>query len=180
MADSLYRRARPATGWRNVTKTLVETLAFWFVFLIALPNAISVVDVELAMQRFPGYPVLAALMLAFFSVLGLWAALTIAISGRGTPLPMDEARQLVVKGPYAHVRQPLAIALMGQGTAIVLALGSYPVMVYMAAFGMWLYFYARPREERHLNERYGKEWKEYVREVSAYRPRLTPYRPHSN
>jgi protein-S-isoprenylcysteine O-methyltransferase Ste14 len=180
VSDSLYRRARPATVWWNVTKTLLETLVFWFVFLIALPIAISIVEVELAMQRFPGYPVLAALMLAFFSVIGLWAALTLAISGRGTPLPMDEARRLVVNGPYAHVRHPLAIALMGQGTAIVLALGSYPVMVYMAAFGVWMYFYARPREEKHLEERYGQEWTAYMREVRAYRPRLSPYRPHSN
>jgi protein-S-isoprenylcysteine O-methyltransferase Ste14 len=163
--------------WWNVTKTLFEIVAFWFVFLIALPIAISIVEVELAVQRFPGYPMVAALMLAFFTLIGLWAALTIAINGRGTPLPQDEARRLVFSGPYAYVRNPLAIAVMGQGTAIVLTLGSYPVMIYMAAFGLWLYFYARPREERHLRERYGKEWASYAREVRAYRPRLTPYRP---
>jgi protein-S-isoprenylcysteine O-methyltransferase Ste14 len=162
--------------WWNVTKTLLEVAVFWFVFLIALPIGISVIEVELAIQRFPGYPVIAAVILGGFSLTGLWAALTMAISGRGTPLPMDEARNLVVTGPYAYVRHPLAISLMGQGTAIVLALGSYPVMVYMAAFGAWMYFYARPREERHLKERYGKQWSEYVREVRAYRPRLTPYR----
>ena len=176
MADSIYRPARPATALWNVTKTLLETLAFWFVFLIALPIAISVVEVKLAVQRFPGYPIVAGLMLAFFSLIGLWAALTIAIKGRGTPLPVDEARRLVVTGPYAHVRHPLAIALMGQGTAIVLALGSYPVMIYMAAVGMWLYFYARPREEKHLRERYGNDWGAYEKDVRAYRPRLTPYR----
>lgn len=151
-------------------------LTFWFVFLLALPIAISVVEVELAVQRFPGYPITAAVMLAFFSVIGLWAALTIAIQGRGTPLPVDEARQLVITGPYAYVRNPLAIAFMGQGTAIVLALGSYPVMIYMATFGLWLYYYARPREESHLKERYGKQWTAYAREVKAYRPRLTPFR----
>ena len=176
MSDSIYRPARPATVWWNVTKTLVEIAAFWFVFLIALPIGISVIEVELAIQRFPGYPVIAALMLGFFSLLGLWAALTMAIKGRGTPLPVDEARQLVVTGPYAYVRHPFAISLMGQGTAIVLALGSYPVMIYMLAFGAWMYFYSRPREEQHLKERYGKEWTAYMREVRAYRPRLSPYR----
>jgi protein-S-isoprenylcysteine O-methyltransferase Ste14 len=162
--------------WWNVTKTLLEIAVFWFIFLIAMPIAISMVEVELAIQRFPGYPVVAALMLLVFSVIGLWAALTIAISGRGTPLPVDEARRLVVTGPYAYVRNPQGIAFMGQGTAIVLALGSYPVMVYILAFGLWLYFYARPREERHLRQRYGKAWLAYEREVRAYRPRLTAYR----
>lgn len=179
MPDSIHRPARPAAAWWNVTKTLLEVFAFWFVFLIVLPIVISVAEVELALQRFPGFPVLAALMLAFFSVIGLWAALTIAIQGRGTPLPVDEARRLVTSGPYAYVRNPLSIAAMGQGTAIVLALGSIPVMIYIAALGAWLYFYARPREEKHLKERYGKEWVAYAREVHAYRPRLTPYRPNS-
>jgi protein-S-isoprenylcysteine O-methyltransferase Ste14 len=176
VAESIYRPARPAATWWNVTKTLLETLVFWFVFLMALPIGISVIEVQLAIQRFPGYPVIAAAMLALFSVIGLWAALTIAIQGRGTPLPVDEARRLVTTGPYAYVRHPLSIAFMGQGTAIVLALGSYPVMIYMFAFGLWLYYYARRREEKHLRERYGKEWEAYAREVRGYRPRLSAYR----
>ena len=176
MSDSIYRRARPAGVWWNVTKTLLEVLSFWFVFLFALPIGISIVEVELAAQRFPGYPVIAAILLGVSTLLALWAALTIAIDGHGTPLPVDEARQLVVTGPYAYVRHPLAIASMGQGTAVVVALGSYPVMIYIAAVGLWLYFYARPREDRHLKERYGTKWTQYAKEVRAYRPRLTPYR----
>jgi protein-S-isoprenylcysteine O-methyltransferase Ste14 len=161
--------------WWNVTKTLLEILAFWYIFLIALPIGISVIEVELAMQRFPGYPVLAAILLGLFSLLGMWAALTLAVAGRGTPLRVDEARRLVVTGPYAYVRNPLAISALGQGTAIVLALGSYPVMAYVFAAGLWVYYYSRPREERHLKQRYGNRWMAYQREVRAFRPRLRPY-----
>jgi protein-S-isoprenylcysteine O-methyltransferase Ste14 len=164
--------------WWNVTKTVLEILAFWFIFLIALPIGISVIEVQLAMQRFPGYPVIASILLGLFSLLGVWAALTLAVAGRGTPLPMDEARRLVTTGPYAYVRNPLAIAALGQGTALVLALGSYPVMAYVFAAGLWVYYYSRPREERHLKERYGNRWMDYQREVRAFRPRLTPYRPN--
>jgi protein-S-isoprenylcysteine O-methyltransferase Ste14 len=172
-----YRRARPAGVWWNVTKTLLEILVFWFVVLIALPIAISIVEVELAVQRFPGFPVLSATLLGLFSLLGIWAALTIAIAGRGTPLPLDEARRLVTSGPYAYVRNPMAIAIAGQGAAIVLALGSIPVMLYFLILIAWMYFYSRPREERHLRERFGQRWTDYRKHVRAYRPRLTPYRP---
>jgi protein-S-isoprenylcysteine O-methyltransferase Ste14 len=177
VADTLFRPARRATVWWNVTKTLLEILALWFVFLLALPIGISVIEVELAMQRFPGYPVVAAILLAVSSLLGIWAALTVAVAGRGTPLPVDEARRLVVTGPYAYVRSPLAIAALGQGTAIVLALGSYPVMAYVFAAGLWVYFYARPRQESHFRRRYGKRWLDYEKEVRAFRPRLRPYTP---
>jgi protein-S-isoprenylcysteine O-methyltransferase Ste14 len=172
-----YRRARPAGVWWNVTKTLLEILVFWFVVLIALPIAISIVEVELAVQRFPGFPALSATLLGLFSLLGIWAALTIAIAGRGTPLPLDEARRLVTSGPYAYVRNPMAIAIAGQGAAIVLALGSIPVMLYFLILIAWMYFYSRPREERHLRERFGQRWTDYRKHVRAYRPRLTPYRP---
>jgi protein-S-isoprenylcysteine O-methyltransferase Ste14 len=177
VADRRYRRARPAGGWWNVTKTLLEILVFWFVVLIALPIAISIVEVELAVQRFPGFPALSATLLGLFSLLGIWAALTIAIAGRGTPLPLDEARRLVTSGPYAYVRNPMAIAIAGQGAAIVLALGSIPVMLYFLILIAWMYFYSRPREERHLRERFGQRWTDYRKHVRAYRPRLTPYRP---
>jgi protein-S-isoprenylcysteine O-methyltransferase Ste14 len=176
VTDSIDRRARPAASWWNVTKTLVEIIALWFVFLIALPMVISIVEVKLAMQRFPGYPVLAAIMLAVFTLLGLWAALTLAIAGRGTPLPVDEVRTLVIAGPYAYVRHPIAIAAMGQGTAMVLTLGSYPVMIYVLAVAVWFYFVGMRKEERHLRQRFGERWKDYERQVRAFRPRLTPYR----
>jgi protein-S-isoprenylcysteine O-methyltransferase Ste14 len=175
VTDRLYRPARPATVWWNVTKTLFEFLALWFIFLIALPIGIAVIEVQLAMQRFPGYPVVASILLGLFALLGLWAALTLAVAGRGTPLPVDEARRLVVTGPYAYVRNPMAISALGQGTALVLALGSYPVMAYVLAAGLWVYYYSRPREERHLKKRYGDRWMEYQREVRAFRPRLRPY-----
>lgn len=176
MTDSIYRPARPAKAWWNVTKTLLEIVFFWFVFLIALPIGISVIEVELAIQRFPGFPLTAALTLGGFTLLGLWAALTLAIEGRGTLLPMDEARRLVVTGPYAFVRNPLMISAVGQGTAIGLAFGSVPVLLYVAIAAAWGYFFARPREEAHLHDHFGKRWLDYRNAVRAFRPRLKPYR----
>ncbi len=175
MPDSLYRVARPARPLWNVAKTLFELVVFWFMAVIALPIGISIVEIDLAIQRFPGYPQTAAVGFALFAALGLWAALTLAIAGRGTPLPMDEARRLVVTGPYAHVRNPLAIALLGQGTAVGVAMGSVPVLLYVAAVGAWMYFRVRPREERHLAKRFGTAWTDYSRNVRAFRPRLSPY-----
>jgi protein-S-isoprenylcysteine O-methyltransferase Ste14 len=176
VVDPLYRPAKPAQPWWNVVKTLFEVLTFWFVVLLALPIGISIVEVDLAIQRFPGFPRLAAILFGASSVLGLWAALTLAIAGRGTPLPIDEARRFVTSGPYAFVRNPLTISIMLQGTAIALALGSIPVSIYVAVLGAWLYFYARPREERHLKQRFGKQWTDYIRHVRAYRPRVTRYK----
>jgi len=176
VADSIYRPARPARAWWNVTKTLVEIVVLWFVFIIALPIGVSVIEVELAMQRFPGFPMLAAVGLGMFALLGIWAALTLAIEGRGTPLPVDEARRLVMTGPYAYVRNPLIISAVGQGVAIGLGFGSVAVLLCVAIATTWWHFYGRKREEAHLEDLLGKRWGDYRSNVRAIRPRLKPYR----
>lgn len=176
MTDSIYRPAHPARTWWNVTKTLLGIVFLWLVFIIALPIGISIVEVELAIQRFPGFPLTAAIALGGFALLGLWAALALAIEGRGTPLPVDEARRLVVGGPYAFVRNPLIISALGQGTAIGLAFGSIPVLIYVAVCAVWWYYYARPREEAHMKDRFGNRWLDYAANVRAFRPRLKGYR----
>jgi protein-S-isoprenylcysteine O-methyltransferase Ste14 len=107
----LVRPARPAPIAWIVTKTLLYLVCFWFVFVFVLPIGVSIVEVELGIQRFPGPPVLAALLLLVFTLLGLWAALTLAVRGRGTPAPFDAPRELVTQGPYAFVRHPLVAAV---------------------------------------------------------------------
>jgi protein-S-isoprenylcysteine O-methyltransferase Ste14 len=177
VTDSFYRPARPAHAWWNLTKTLIEIAFLWFVFIIAIPIGISILEVELAIQRFPGFPLTAAIALGVFALLGLWAALTLAIEGRGTPLPMDETRRLVVTGPYAYVRNPLVISAVGQGVAIGVGFGSVPVLIYVAVTAAWWQFVARKREEAHLRELFGKRWTDYASEVRAIRPRKRGYRP---
>ena len=170
-----YRPARPARPWWNVLKTLAFLLLFWFIFLFVVPIAISVVEVDLGIQRFPSQLVPAGVGLLAFSALGLWAAVTLAIAGKGTPAPFDTARAFVFRGPYAHVRNPLVIAAIGQGVAIGLTLGSIPVLVYFATSLVIWHFWIRPSEERDLDARFGEVWRHYARHVRVFRPRLTPY-----
>jgi protein-S-isoprenylcysteine O-methyltransferase Ste14 len=160
----------------NLVKTLVFLATFWFVFLLALPIAISIVEIELGIQRFPPQPSPAGFGLLAFTGLAVWAAVTLATAGQGTPAPFDTARRFVVDGPYAYVRNPFVIAAIGQGVAIALMLGSVPVLVYFAAALVAWYFVIRPAEERDLETRFGQSWSDYARTVRAFRPRLTPYR----
>jgi protein-S-isoprenylcysteine O-methyltransferase Ste14 len=68
------------------------------------------------------------------------------------------------------------IAAIGQGVSIGLMLGSVPVLAYFAtSLAVW-YFFVRPAEERDLEARFGRSWRDYARRVKAFRPRLTPYR----
>jgi protein-S-isoprenylcysteine O-methyltransferase Ste14 len=159
----------------NVVKTIVFLVILWFIILFALPIGISIVEIELGIQRFPPQLLPAMVLLAAGTLLGLWAAFTLALSGRGTPAPFAPPQELVVSGPYAYVRHPFAIAVVAQALGIGIAMGSIPVIAYAALLTIVYYFVVRPAEERGLEARFGARVRAYMREVRGFRPRLTPY-----
>lgn len=149
-------------------------LGLWALFLFMIPIGISLIEVELGIQRIPPQTPLALIAFPLFSALSLWAALTLALAGQGTPLAVDGPQRLVTRGPYAFVRHPIALATIGQGAAVGLAFGSVPVLLYVATLGVFWYFVVKRREERALRERYGKAWDAYTKSVRALIPRLPP------
>jgi protein-S-isoprenylcysteine O-methyltransferase Ste14 len=156
----------------NVGKTLLFLLGFWAVFLFGIPLAISVVEIGLGIQRFPALPRIAGLLMLLSTAMAVWAALTLAIAGDGTPVALDPPRVLTTRGPYAYMRHPFAAAATAQIVGLALALGSVPVLAYaVTAIAVW-YFVIRPREERTLDERFGDGAREYRRAVRGFRPRI--------
>jgi protein-S-isoprenylcysteine O-methyltransferase Ste14 len=171
-----FRPARPASVAWNLIKTSIGVLLAWFLFLFLLPLGISIVEIELGLQRFPPQYFAAAALLLLSTALASWAAISVATSGCGTPFPFDMARKMVVTGPYAYLRYPLASASTGQVVALGVLFGSVPVLLYATlALTLW-YYLVRPAAERHLAARFGEAWREYARAVRGFRPRLTPYR----
>jgi protein-S-isoprenylcysteine O-methyltransferase Ste14 len=153
-----------------VLKTTAFLILFWSVFLFAIPIGISIVEIDLGIQRFPPQPLLAGPMLAAFTLLALWSAMTLAVKGRGTPIALDPTREFVTTGPYGFVRHPFVAAVTGQIVALGIALGSIPVIAYAAvALAVW-YYGVRPREERSLDARFGARAQEYRRKVRGFRP----------
>ena len=159
------------TLW-NVVRTAAFLLIMWSVWLVAVPLAISIVEVRIGIQRFPPQWWLAGPLLLLSTLLAVWAALTLALAGGGTPANFAPTRTLVTTGPYAFVRHPFAIGLTGQIAALGIALGSIPVIVYAAAgFVVW-YYVVRPREERALDSRFGDPARAWRRRVRGFRPTL--------
>jgi protein-S-isoprenylcysteine O-methyltransferase Ste14 len=96
--------------------------------------------------------------------------------GAGTPLPLDHANRLVLRGPYAFIRNPMAFTGLTQATAVALILGSTAVLLYVGAGGSFWNWVVRPFEERDLARRFGEPYERYRRAVRCWVPRLTPYR----
>jgi protein-S-isoprenylcysteine O-methyltransferase Ste14 len=173
----LVRRARPVSAGWNVAKTLAQMAAFWAFFLAVLPAFLIRLEGEVRIKRFafPGQIVLASALFVAVGALGVASGLTIARIGEGTPLPLDAPRRLVVAGPYAYVRNPMAIASFCQGECVGLGTGSWLVIAYVTlGIAIWNYL-VRPSEEADLERTFGDAFVRYRRAVRCWIPRLRPY-----
>jgi protein-S-isoprenylcysteine O-methyltransferase Ste14 len=112
----------------------------------------------------------------FFLVLGLgiylWTVWDFASVGKGTPLPLDAPRKLVVCGLYRYIRNPmyLGVLLVILGWAMVFAdawLLGYALAVFVAVH-VFVLFYEEPR----LKHLYGAQYEAYSRAVGRWLPCL--------
>jgi len=95
-----------------------------------------------------------------------------AISGLGTPAPVAPTEQLVVRGLYRYVRNPMYLAVLAVITGQALVLGRPVLLVYAAvvaaAFAAFVLGYEQPT----LARRYGAQYEAYRKAVPGWLPRL--------
>jgi len=174
----LFRQAEHASPRWNVAKTLLQIVVFWTFFLAVIPCFLLHIESSLGWPRFAlaGQRPLAAVLFAALSALGLVCGWTLAHRGDGTPLPLDATRRLVIAGPYAYVRNPMAIAGFGQGVVVALGLGSWLVLAYATLGSAIWNWVVRPSEEADLARNFGAEYERYRAAVTCWIPRRWPYR----
>ncbi|HJF77589.1 MAG TPA: isoprenylcysteine carboxylmethyltransferase family protein [Brevibacterium linens] len=157
---------------RVLVHTTIQIVVFWGVFLIIIPVIINAFEDRWNLAyKFPILLVVVGFaLLALSSVIGVWSARAIANFGSGTPLPSQMAHHLVVRGPYAFVRNPMAIAGIVQGMAMGLLIGSWLVVVYALIGSLLWNWLIRPHEEADLIERFGDEYRDYAKRVRCWWP----------
>lgn len=102
-----------------------------------------------------------------------------AFEGRGTPAPPMPTEQLVVRGAYRYVRNPMYVAVLAIILGQVLLFASLPLLIYAvviaAAFHLFVVFYEEPT----LLRTYGAEYERYRSVVPRWIPR-SPRQPSRN
>ena len=109
-------------------------------------------------------------------VLAAWTMRLFATLWRGTPAPWDPPRQLVVSGPYAHVRNPMITSVLFILAGEALLLGSLPVAAWLGLFFAGNAVYFPLVEEKGLARRFGDDYREYRANVPCWLPRRKPWR----
>jgi protein-S-isoprenylcysteine O-methyltransferase Ste14 len=157
--------------------SLAQLCIFWTLFFLLVPVVLTAAERRLGLtwrwlDDVPE-PVGITLFLSG-SALGLWSCVSMAWFGLGTPLPADTARVLVVRGPYAFVRNPMAVAGVAQVIGVGLWLGSWTVIAVALVGAVIWNMVIRVEEEADLADRFGEPYDAYRSEVRCWVP--TPRR----
>lgn len=167
------------------SRRFIASLALPAIVLLVIPTALVLVtrSWHFGWSLPPAFAV--AISTIGLDLIGLGLSLLIstirhfADHGQGTLAPWDPTRQLVVRGIYRHVRNPMHIGvfavLYGEG---VLA-GSIPLLLFATAVVLIHLLYIPLSEEPGLEARFGASYMDYSQHVPRWLPRLAPWEPEA-
>jgi protein-S-isoprenylcysteine O-methyltransferase Ste14 len=123
--------------------------------------------INLSDLRFLGLiPILIGLMIY------IWCAWYFTFVGRGTPAPFDPPKELVVKGPYQYVRNPMyvfvALALIGESILFQTTILALFAALAVTFLHLWVMLYEEPT----LRQKFGESYERYCQRVSRWVPKF--------
>jgi protein-S-isoprenylcysteine O-methyltransferase Ste14 len=92
--------------------------------------------------------------------------------GRGTQLPLDPPRELVARGLYRWIRNPMYLLYVGIVLGEALLYRSPALLAYAAAFWLMTHVYVVQVEEKTLKKRFGAAYADYCRQAGRWLPRI--------
>ncbi|MCI0399078.1 MAG: isoprenylcysteine carboxylmethyltransferase family protein [Chloroflexi bacterium] len=122
---------------------------------------------------------LALLPLLLGAAIYLHCVYGFAVLGRGTPAPFDAPKQLVVRGLYRYVRNPMYIGVLLVTAGWALLFNAWPVLVYALGLSLAFHLFVVLIEEPSLRRQFGLSYEQYCRAVRRWLPG-PPYEPSNN
>ncbi len=174
--NPLFRVAPKRTRVGHIFRTFLHTCVFWFISLVLVPWLLVQAEHALHIPTFstPLQSWLPWVGFTGFGLLNLTTGYVMSYWGKGTPLPLETASVLVIRGPYRFVRNPMAISGLSLGLMVGWWLGSWFTLTIVILAGITWHVFVRPLEERDLEARFGEEYLAYKSEIQNWIPTIKP------
>lgn len=147
-------------------------------FAVLLPGTVTVVVPYLivhrdAVARFEHGSLwhwLGLLPISVGAVVLFWCIWDFAVAGRGTLAPVDPPRQLVARGLYRYVRNPMYVGVVSILLGESLLFESFPLLAYTIMCFVAAHCFVVLYEEPVLRQKFGESYQAYCRRVHRWRP----------
>jgi protein-S-isoprenylcysteine O-methyltransferase Ste14 len=106
------------------------------------------------------------------SLVVLWCFWDFTFKGRGTPMPIDPPRELVVTGFYRYVRNPIYVGVLAIFLGHFLWLGYWALLIYTVLAFIGVHFFIILYEEPTLKRKFGASYEEYLKKVPRWMPKI--------
>lgn len=162
-----------------VTTALLQAAVSWGVLQYYVPRAIVRWQQAEELHHLGLEPLVipGLIVFALASGVNLWSRLTLAIRGEGPAILFTPPAKLVVSGPYAWMRNPVAASTIGQGIGVFLYTGSALLVLYLLLLALGWHLLIRPSSEHELQRRFGREYEFYRRSVRCWLPMRRRFQP---
>ena len=126
---------------------------------------------EIGVFRFIG---LAPIILGIVTMMGfIWSWI---LSGTGSPLPLDLPKELIVRGSYRFVRNPMYVGFFLMLFGEVLLFKSSALLLYLLMVFLLLHTFVVFVEEPMLKLKFGESYEQYCKSVPRWIPRWKAFR----
>ncbi len=102
----------------------------------------------------------------------LWCFWDFTFRGRGTPLPTDPPKELVVTGPYRYVRNPIYVGVALIFLGHFLWFGYWALLIYTVLAFIGVHVFVVLYEEPTLKRKFGAAYEDYLRRVPRWIPKF--------
>lgn len=106
------------------------------------------------------------------SLVILWCFRDFTFKGRGTPLPTDPPRELVITGPYRYVRNPIYVGVALIYMGYFLWFGYWAILIYSALAFIAVHAFVVLYEEPTLKKKFGASYEKYLERVPRWVPKF--------
>jgi protein-S-isoprenylcysteine O-methyltransferase Ste14 len=122
-------------------------------------------------MQFGSFRYLGVLPILIGVAIYLWCAWDFTFAGRGTPAPIDPPKELVVRGLYRRVRNPMYVGILSILLGEALLFASWRLFEYTAAAFIVFFLVVVLYEEPMLRHKFGESYRQYCKNVSRWVPR---------
>jgi protein-S-isoprenylcysteine O-methyltransferase Ste14 len=100
-----------------------------------------------------------------------WCAWDFTFAGRGTPSPIDPPKELVVRGLYRYVRNPMYLGKLSILFGETFLFASWRLFEYAVVVFIFFFLFVILYEEPMLSHKFGESYRQYCTSVNRWIPR---------